>query len=472
MNNRSRWNFLGSGSDGTMSVDGISVKSLVEKYGTPLYVLVEDEIRGRFKRFRNAFPYKKLEVQYAAKCNTNLEILKIAREEGAEIDASSIGEIILAMIADFRPSQITFTNLYKTEQDIFFAAKVGVKAITIDSPEEIDRIEQVGAELNQRVRVFIRINPQIKVGSYSTIYHKYGIPYDRAKGVVDAVLSKQHLELIGLHFHGSYISTPRIYSIVAEKLLKIAKYCKEKGTSIKYIDLGGGFPVQHDCSRCFQPEDMGKTFVEHFRKKLKENGLDEPTLIFEPGKFIVANSGIGLVKVISIKDLGTAKTAITDGSTYAFVPDVLVYKWFYEILPASKMDKPSEERYDIAGCTCDAEDIIGFERKLPSLETGDILAIMDCGAYSNVLASNFNTLKRAAVVMVKDGSARLVRRRDRYAEMFAPELDVLRMADQKELKILANLARLKLQKLNLGNGTNGNENSVNGSQGNHNVRKH
>ncbi len=445
MSGKLRWPFISVDNSGSMTVDGASVKTLVEEFGSPLYVLSEKEIRNRMKRIKKAFPYKKLEIQYAAKCNTNLEILRIAKEEGLELDASSTGEIMLGLLAGFEPGKITFTNLHKKEEDWLFAAKIGVKAITIDAVEGIPQAEAAGKQLDKKLKIFLRINPQIKRGRYSTIHHQYGIPIKQAKFAIDKVLEQPHLELVGFHFHGSYIDNKNIHWIAAKKLLRLAKYAHDKGARIKYIDCGGGFPVQHTDKKVFQPEDMGEEFVRQFREKVAALGLPEPTLIFEPGKFIVANAGVGLVKVVSVKDLGHIKAAITDGSTYAFVPDVLAYGWHYPILPATKIHMPPEAKYHIAGCTCDDIDKIGRERKMPYLERGDILSIMDCGAYSNVMTSNFNTLKRAPMVMVKDGVARLIRRRDKYGEMFAQELDVLKLESRGELNKFTSFARQKLK---------------------------
>lgn len=141
---RKRWSFARASASGELVLDGVPVSLIVRKFGTPVYVLVEREIRDRLRRMRSAFPYSKLRLQYASKVNSNLEILRICREEGFEIDASSVGEIILALLADFEPSQITFTNLYKSDNDIAFAAQLGVAAITADSIEELKSMNSVG----------------------------------------------------------------------------------------------------------------------------------------------------------------------------------------------------------------------------------------------------------------------------------------------------------------------------------------
>ncbi|MFH1424408.1 MAG: diaminopimelate decarboxylase [archaeon] len=444
---RPRWNYLSQTKGGVLIIDGVSAKDIAEKYGTPVYVFVEREIRNRMRRFKKAFPYQKLRVQLAGKTNSNLEILKIAREEGLEFDASSVGEIILGLLADFKPKQITFTNLYKTEQDIMFAAKIGVQAITADSFQELRRINNAGKKLGVKIRTFMRINPMIDYRDYTTRNHQYGIPHSYAKKNIDYALESKHIDLIGFHFHGSYIKSPRIYYLAAQKLMNLAKYARDRGANIRYIDLGGGFPVEWGTKSVFQPEDMGEDFVKYFQNLAKGAGFEDLKLVFEPGKFMTANAGVGLMKVVSRKQLPKKKIIVTDGSTYAFVPDVMIYHCYYDILPATRMDQRRTRVYNIAGCTCDSIDVIGKNRWLPKMHEGDLLAIMDIGAYSNVMASNFNSIKRAPMVMVAmDGSTKLIKRGDRYSEMFAPELDVLKLADSKELLELYHL-RTTIEKI-------------------------
>lgn len=450
------WNYAYRNKKGMLYVEGISVEDIVEKYGSPVYVLIDSELRERMRRIQRAFPYPKLRIQYAGKNNSNLEIIRMAREEGLDFDASSVGEIILGLVADFEPKQITYTNLYKTDEDIAFAAEIGVYAITADSLEELERITRVGQKLKTKIRTFVRINPIIQFGKkYSTRKHQYGIPLPSAKKAIDFAIKSKFIDLVGLHFHGGYIDYPQIYELAAAKLLKLMRYALDKGCKIKCIDLGGGFPVDiGDKKAAFIPEDIGENFIHKFNKLLAQYNLPQPTLIFEPGKFITANSGLGLTKVISTKQIGKENTAVLDSSTYCFVPDALIYKVRYSILPANKMNKPKTVKYKINGCTCDNQDIIDGGVMLPRLEEGDILAIMDTGAYSNVVASNFNTLKRAPMVMVNEnGTTKLVRRRDQYSDMFAPEMDVLKTGERGELKKYYAVTRISFKKLWSGNGT-------------------
>src|SRR3989338_8801718 len=237
---KDRWkSFLSQDTEGNLLVEGVSVKELDAKFGAPLYVLVERELRDRLRTFRNAFPYQKFRPQFACKVNSNLSIIKIAKEEGFELDASSVGEIILGLLADYEPQQITFTNLYKTYQDIAFAAMIGVQAITTDSMEELKKISLVGRNLDMKIRIFLRINPLIKLGSYSTLKQQYGIPITQAKKAIEFAAADPNIELIGLHFHGTYITNPQVYCIAATRLLKLAAYAQSLGVKISYLDLGG-----------------------------------------------------------------------------------------------------------------------------------------------------------------------------------------------------------------------------------------
>ncbi|MFH1787115.1 MAG: diaminopimelate decarboxylase [archaeon] len=442
-----RWPFLQCDKRGYMVIDGVPIRDIIKKHGTPIYVMVESEIRRRMQMFKHGIPYPKVKIQYASKCNSNLEILRIAKEEGLEQDASSTGEIILGLMAGFKPEQINYTNLYKTEQDVLFAAKIGVNSVSADSVEELRMIAKVCKSIKHHIKIALRINPMIDVGSYTSRKLKYGIPHHYAKRAIDFVKKSPYMQLVGLHFHGGYISNPKIYEEAAKKLLNLAKYCESIGVKLKFIDLGGGFPIKHTNREVFTVQDFGPKFAEFFRKQLEVMGLPMYTLIFEPGKAIVGNAGIGLTTVVSSKRVSRRNFLVVDASTYAFVPDPLICDWYYEILPASDLKRRRSTVYDIGGSTCDAWDIIGTNRWLPTMSAGENLAIMDCGAYSSVLASNFNTLKKASMVMVwKDGTFSLIRRRDRYSEMFAPELDVLREPKPKELKSLYNTYRVDIQK--------------------------
>lgn len=446
---RARWErFLSQDSRGFLMVEGVAVDRIVQKYGTPLYLYVESEIRERLRRFRTALP-PPVRLQYAVKCNSNLEILRIAREEGFELDCSSIGEVILGLLADFRPRQMSLTNLVKTEQDIHFIAKIGVQSVTADSMEDLLLIARVARKLRIHIRTVLRVNPLIISGTYSTKGNKHGIPLPMIDRAVAIAVAAPYVDFHGLHFMGGYVSNPQVFRTAARAMLKIVKRCTDRGIRVRILSLGGGFPAAIGEAEAFPIEEMC-SFPSWFERFRERQGVPPLPLIFEPGKSIVLNAGMGLMKVVARKKLGRREhMIIVDSSTYNFVPDALVQEEMrYDVLPASKMNAPRVHAVTIGGSTCDGWDLLTRDRELPKLEHGDLLAIMDTGGYAQVMASNFNTIKRAAVVLVRsDGTVKLIRRRDRYSEMFAPELDVLKVADPNELERYTNLHRVNIDRI-------------------------
>lgn len=457
---RERWaTFLSQDRHGVMHVDGANIEKIAAKFGTPIYVMVESEIRRRLCRFKKVFPKEQnISLQYAVKCNSNLEILRIVRDEGFELDCSSPGEIILGLLADFKPNQLTFTNLYKTANDVHFAAKIGVQSITADSMEDIEQIADTAKKLKKHINIVLRVNPMLEFGSYSTKGNKYGIPIKYVARAMDLILKRPYMDFKGFHFMGGYVRSPKVFKAAARSLVKLIKHYQDKNVRVKTLSLGGGFPAAIGNENAFPIEKM-KDFPRYFKSLCERSNIHQPRLIFEPGKSITLNAGIGLVRTIAKKRLGLNKRmVIVDGSTYNFVPDALVQDGIkYDVLPATKLRLPRIHNITVAGNTCDCWDLIVKDIWMPKLEAEDLLAIMDVGAYAQVMSNNFNTIKRAAAVMVyADGTVKLIRRRDRYSEMFAPELDVLKMAGPDELEKYHNLYRVNIDKIWKGKQNHGN----------------
>lgn len=446
---RPRWErFVHQDNDGMMLIEHVPVDKIIQKYGTPLYVLCESEIRSRLRRFKNVFGTE-IALQYAVKCNSNLQVLRMVREEGFELDCSSVGELILGLLADFKPRQLTFTNLFKSEQDIHFAIKIGVQSITADSVEEVEHIARTAKKLRKHIDTVIRVNPMMELGSYSTKGNKYGIPITYVDRAIDMAVNSPYVDFKGFHFMGGYVKNPRVFKMAARVFAKLIRKCHDKGIRVKSLSLGGGFPAAIGDEEAFPIERM-KDFPKYFQNLMHRYGIPPLQLIFEPGKSIVMNSGIGLMKVISKKRLGLKKrVVIADGSSYNFIPDALIQPDIkYDILPASKMNERRIHTVTIAGNTCDCWDLIRHDIDMPKLRAGDLLAAMDVGAYAQVMSSNFNTIRRPGMILLsEDGSTRMIRRRDRFSEMFAPELDVLKMAGPDELEKYHNLYRVNIDKI-------------------------
>ena len=447
---RERWSdFLSQDRRGMLTIEGVPVDRIVAKYGTPVYVYVESEIRERLRRFRKVFPHP-IDLQYAVKCNSNLAILRMAREEGFDLDCASVGEIILGLLADFRPRQISFTNLYKSEQDLHFAAKIGVQSITADSLEDIENIARTAKKLRKHIDTVIRVNPMLQIGNFSSRGNKYGIPISYIDRAIDLARRSPYVDFQGFHFMGGYVRNPRVFKAAARIFVKLIKRCAERDIRIRTVSLGGGFPAAIGEEDAFPIETM-RDFPRYWNRLLQLSGINYPIqLIFEPGKSIVLNAGIGLMRVVSRKRLGLrSRMVIADGSSYNFVPDAIVQGGIkYDVLPASRMNHRRIHKVTIAGNTCDCWDLITKDLEMPKLRAGDLLAVMDLGAYAQVMACNFNTIKRAPIVLMHpDGTNKLIRRRDRYSEMFAPELDILKMAGPNELEKYHNLYRVNIDKI-------------------------
>ena len=449
---RPRWeNFVSHDSDGMMTIEGVRVDKIVKKFGTPVYVMVESEIRSRMRRYKKTVGTA-VELQYCVKTNSNLQILRIAREEGFGLDCSSVGEVILGLLADFKPKQLTLTNLYKSDQDIHFCAKIGIQSITADSFEDIENIARTAKKLRKHVDTVIRVNPMITVGSYSTRGNKYGIPIGYLPRALELIRKSPYVDFTGFHFMGGYVYHSRVYKTAARTFAKILKQCQDKGMSVKSVSLGGGFPAAIGNETAYPIEEM-RDLPRYWTKLMQRHGIvNAPRLILEPGKSIVMNAGIGLMRVISKKRLGLShRMVLADGSTYNFIADfftLLDGKTKYDILPASKMTARRVHKVTVGGNTCDCWDLIVKDVHMPKLRAGDILAAMDVGGYAQVMANNFNTIRRAPVALMHaDGTMKLIRRRDRFSEMFAPELDVLKMAGPDELEKYHNLYRVNIDKI-------------------------
>jgi len=426
MNLNQRWNYIGINSQGEMLIENIPVSELVKQYDSPLYIISENKINENFIQFKKAFSdYPKVCIQYACKCNSNMKVIEILKEAGAGLDASSPGEIILGLALDISPDKISYTSGLKGPKEIAYALKKNIRYITIDCFEDIYLIDKTASEMNLKANVVLRVNPEIKTENYSTMENKFGIKFSEASEAINLILKSNNLNLKGFHFHGGYIHENQIYYLALKKLIELVKIVKENGVEIEDIDIGGGYPYPNmENSQEFNLEILGKEISNYLIEQFKLlNYRELPTLILEPGKFLVANAGVSLVKVKVIKTLPNGKkVAITDGSTYGFLPDIIAYKWKYPVFVANKMNEPKNFIYNICGCLCDPIDILSEDEKTPELQNDDIIAIMDTGAYSNVVTSNFNTIPKAPILIINNQKVTIARRREKYYEMFMPEL--------------------------------------------------
>lgn len=394
-----------------LHLGGISAEELIQKFGSPLYVYEENTISKRFKTLHDAIPYPHKQILYAIKSNPNPSIAKLLQTKQCGIDAVSTGEIELALYAGFNAKDILFTGNNMTDKEMDFAMEKKV-LLNIDS---LSRLETFGKKYPGK-KVCIRVNPQIIAGHHEHVItagpkSKFGINHDQIDET-KAILEKYNLNLVGVHSHiGSGILDPEKFLLAMEVTLKIAK----QFNSLEFVDFGGGIGVPYKPEeKAIDLKDFGNKVSNYFKNFCKEYGK-ELTIVIEPGRFLVAESGFLLTQVNTIKKNGDRKFAGTDsGFNQLLRPSM--YGSYHPIYNTSNMDG-EKELIDICGNICESGDLFARDRELPQINEGDILAISHAGAYGFSMASSYNFRPLPAEVMVKDKKAKLVRKRQTVEEL-------------------------------------------------------
>ncbi len=409
---------------GQLFVDGVSVKKLAEKFDTPLYVISERRIRNNYQRLQKALSrnYSSVKIFYAMKANGNLAVLKILESEGANIDAVSPGEVDIALRGGFTPDRILFTGTSVRTDELKFLYDSNV-TINIDSESQLDRLLKIGVPKTLSVRV----NPEIGAGAHSHVITagketKFGLwEPDAIKAY--AVAKKAGVERFGIHMHiGSGILDVKPIVAALEKLLTIAKRVHEQaGVDFEFIDVGGGIGVP------YKPEDnaldlntYSDKVLRTFKAKIQQYELGEPAFHVEPGRFLVADSSILLTAVNTFKATPYRKFIGVDAGFNTLVRPAM-YGSYHPILVANKLVATEEEKYDVAGPICESGDLLAKDRRLPKIEEGDLLAILNAGAYGFSMSSQYNARPRAAEVLVKEGRFKIVREREQLDDLMASQ---------------------------------------------------
>jgi diaminopimelate decarboxylase len=385
---------------------------LSEEFGSPLYVYNENILRKRCRELKGLIAYSNFTVNYSLKANSNLELIRIVRSEGLRVDAMSPGEIYLNMLAGYKPEEILFISNNVNEDEFRYALKAGVK-ISVDS---VSQLEMFG-KLNQGGKVAFRLNPGVGAGHHEKVTTagqktKFGIEMNSIPEVI-RIINKYNLKLIGINQHiGSLFMDSEAYLESTGNILSIARQFDD----LEFIDLGGGFGIPYN-KQSDQPrldlKELGGKLSEIIHSWVKEYGKNIEFKI-EPGRYIVAESGILLGNVNAIKTNYNIKYIGTDLGFNVLIRPVM-YDSHHDIEIYRKNDTPSlsEETVSIVGNICETGDIIAKDRILPEIKENDILGVLDSGAYGYSMSSNYNSrLRPAEVLITADGNPRLIRRRD------------------------------------------------------------
>ncbi len=397
--------------------NGVDPLLLAEKYGCPLYVYDAAIIKRQYERMVNAFDVPQLRINYACKALSNISVLKYLHQMGACLDTVSIQEAMLGLKAGFQPHEITYTPNCVSLEEMEAAVELGVN-INIDN---ISMLEQFGHHY-PHIPVCIRINPHIMAGgnakiSVGHIDSKFGISIYQMPHVLK-VVQATGIRIAGVHMHtGSDILDPEVFLNGAEVLFKIA----HQFPNLDYLDLGGGFKVPYqEGAAATNMEDLGPRITKRFQQFCKEYGK-ELALVFEPGKFLVSEAGILLVKVNVIKTTPSTMFAGVDSGLNHLIRPML-YDAYHHIVNISN-PTGTPRVYNVVGYICET-DTFGANRKIAEIKEGDILAIKNAGAYGMSMASNYNARFRPAEVLVHEGKDYLIRQRETMEDILRNQIEV------------------------------------------------
>ena len=400
--------------------DDIPLSAVAGAEGTPVYVYSAAAFRARYRAIDAAFGDYPHALHYALKANSALAIARVMRDLGSAADANSIWEIELARKAGFPPSEIVFTGVGKSAAELACAVPLGLKAINVESPGELARIEAIAARAGGVTRVAIRINPDIDANSHPHIstglkINKFGLPLDTARELFRTMRARPALKLVAIHVHvGSQITTIDPLRRAAAFLAGLAGEVKGLGIDLEYLDLGGGLGISYDGRDVPSADDYASALVAEVR------GTGLP-IVVEPGRTIAGPAGVLVARVIDLKPRdATSDFAVIDAGMTELMRPAL-YHAFHRIEPVRLCRGAEERSYEIVGPVCESSDVVGRDRRLPRLEVGDLVAIHDAGAYGSAMASNYNRRPLAPEVLVDEGRWRVIRRRQTLDDMLALE---------------------------------------------------
>lgn len=406
---------------GELFCESTPLSEIVQKIGTPLYLYSYYSLIDNYRKVKNAFHKLSPLICYALKANGNLTLSRILATEGAGCEIVSGGELYKALQAGFLPQKIVFAGPGKNEKEIEYALKENVFILNVESASEIKLIEKIVRRTGRVARISLRINPDIDAGTHRYITtgkkeNKFGLDFNQAEELYEKIKNSSLLEPLGIHVHiGSQITSPHPYLKTLEKVGEFFDLLKEKGLDLQYIDIGGGFGISYQEGK--PPLDI-ENLAEKIYPLLEKR---KAKLIMEPGRFLVASAGILITQVLYKKRGGEKIFIIVDAGMNDLIRPSL-YGAYHQIKKVKEpYNKDSLEMIDVVGPVCESGDFFAKDRKLPSIEEGEELAIMDTGAYSFSMSSSYNARPRAAEVLVKDDRWWIIRKRETYPDLIRGE---------------------------------------------------
>ncbi len=411
----SAFNFI----NGLLYCDSIPLASLAAEFGTPLYVYSADRLRENYRRLAAAFTPLRPSICYSVKANANLSILRLLRDEGAGFDIVSGGELFRVQHISANMSRVVFAGVGKTEAEIEMALRANVGWINVESEGELRRVNDLAGQLGRQPNIAIRLRPDVDASTHHHIStgsaaSKFGVPLAQALELVRAPLP--NVRIRGAHVHiGSQLASPDATLQAIDVALEFVAKAKALGATIDMLDIGGGFPISYRGADELPDID---SFAAPLVNRLAHWGGG---LYLEPGRYLVADTAVLVTTVQYEKNDSSRRVVIVDAGMNTLLRPAL-YDAYHRILPVGRIDNSPYTPADIAGPICESADFFARSRPLPPLNSGDLLAVLDVGAYGFAMASNYNSHPLPAEVLVEGNTHHLIRRRQTYEELVANEV--------------------------------------------------
>ena len=400
----------------------VSLEALAKRFGTPLYVYSADQIVERLTLFQQAFADRDHLVCYSVKVNSALAILKLLAARGAGFDIVSGGELErVRAAAPEAMDRVVFSGVGKTVAEIDLALNAGILEINVESEAELELLAERAAKLKKKARFALRVNPDVSAETHPYIStglreHKFGIDIRQAKRIYQSAAGNRWLEAYGVSVHiGSQIRSADPFGAAMERIAKLLGQLRREGIALQAVDAGGGLGIDYH-GGVFDAAAKVREYAEAISQALA--GF-EGRLLVEPGRFIAAQAGALVARVLYVKRNGRKTFVVTDAAMNDLIRPAL-YQAHHEIVPV----RPRQGKLrtvDVVGPICESGDFFAHDRKLAPVEPGDLIALLDAGAYGMAQSSNYNTRLRPAEVLVEGAKARLIRRRETMADLLAPE---------------------------------------------------
>jgi diaminopimelate decarboxylase len=410
---------------GALYCEGASIESIASCFDTPIYAYSSQQLLERFGLFAKQFEGTRHLVCYAVKANSNVSLLRLLARRGSGFDIVSGGELERVLAADKKAAgRVVFSGVGKTVPEIDLALKAGIRLFNVESQQELETLADRAARRRQKARFALRVNPDVFAETHPYIStglseHKFGVDVASARDLYRSAAGSRWLEPAGISVHiGSQIRAAGPFGAAVERVAELVRSLRSEGIDIQSVDAGGGLGIDYSLDAASKPEQAVAEYAAAIKAGL--GGLDVE-LLLEPGRFLIAQAGALITRVLYVKRNGAKTFVITDAGMNDLIRPTL-YQAHHEIVPAQLRGETAEITADIVGPVCETGDYFARDRVMAEVRPGDLLAILDAGAYGMSLSSNYNSRNRPAEVLVTGKKVRLIRRRETIRDQMAAEL--------------------------------------------------